>query len=103
MKLQFYYVKDKDGRTFLAFRKSGKYDPPIKASCIDEWVSPRGTSYYWFNMEEDDNKSYPVELIIKIITDSLNTLPGPSWEDEFPMLVTLDLQCTNVNYSYIEQ
>lgn len=101
MKLQFYYTEDKDCKKFLAFRRNGKYDPPIKRLDRGEWFSPAGTYYVWISTS-DHNGQFLRDTMLEIINNELANIPEPSWDDEFPMLVTLDIQCTNVNYSYIE-
>lgn len=101
MKVQFYYTRDKDGRADISFRVRGENVPPHKDIEFNQWRSPDGdTDYRWIKVSDLDD--YDKDTIYPLIKEALETIPEPSWEDEVPMLVTLDIQCTNINYSYVE-
>ena len=99
MKIQFYYTKDKDEKIYIACPYNKDADPPYKDLKENQWRSNQGQYHWIFAPSLHD---YDRDSILSFIEEALKTLPEPSWEDEVPMLVTLDIQCTNVNYSYVE-
>lgn len=96
MKIQFYYVRDKNGSTFAAV-KSKSISNVYKDLKQGEWLSSQA-SCDWINVDKlrEDN------FIHSAIKESLEDLPEPSWEEDIPMLVTLDCKCVNISYAYIE-
>lgn len=99
MKIQFYYTRDEDGTVYVAYPVESVDPSPKKISEFRQWRSPMGASYHWIKVKD---LKYSDDFVYKCISQELENVPEPSWEDEAPMLVTLDIQCINVNYSYIE-
>lgn len=100
MKVHFYYTQDKDGQKYIAFKIGSKDISPHKDLRLNEWLACNdGCRWVKVSELEDYNDK---DTVYPIIREILETLPEPSWEDDVPMLVTLDIQCTNINYSYVE-
>lgn len=93
MILHAFYVEDADGTRYIGVPMR-KGSVPFKKTF--EWATSPGGSIEWSRVTD---KGIYHNYILQELID-FSQLPEPSWKDESPMEIFINLSINNVTYMY---